>query len=130
MACIVNCIGSLNAYFLVNGITFGMSPYMFTMLASVTMEAIYSGLFLMPGQVIYAKLIPEKVEASMFAIVTGLTNLAQLFVSKMLGNFINLFYNVRKEDLSNLDHLFLYTIVLSLLPLTVVWLLPSYNHIK
>lgn len=49
MACVINCVGSLNGYFLVNGVTFGLSPYLFTLLASVTMEAIYSGLFLMPG---------------------------------------------------------------------------------
>ena len=44
--------------------------------------------------VLFAKLIPEKIEASLFAFLTGLSNLNNLFISNNLGNLINLWIGV------------------------------------
>jgi hypothetical protein len=40
--------------------------------------------------VLFAKLIPEKIEASLFALLMGLSNFATMF-SMILRNFFNIF---------------------------------------
>jgi hypothetical protein len=49
--------------------------------------------------VLFAKLIPEKIEASLFAFLTGLSNLNNLFISNNLGNLINLWIGVDSDTL-------------------------------
>jgi hypothetical protein len=44
--------------------------------------------------VLFAKLIPDNIESSMFALLTGLLNLSGLFLSPQLGNLINKFVGV------------------------------------
>jgi hypothetical protein len=48
--------------------------------------------------VLYAKLIPEKIEASLFAFLTGLSNLNNLFISNNVGILINLWIGVSYPD--------------------------------
>lgn len=49
--------------------------------------------------VLFAKIIPESVESSMLAFLTGLTNLSNLFLSPEIGLFINHFVGVTTDNL-------------------------------
>ena len=51
--------------------------------------------------VLYAKIIPEKIESSLFAFLTGLSNLNKKFISTNLGNLINLMVGVTYSDTEN-----------------------------
>jgi hypothetical protein len=75
--------------------------------------------------VLFAKLIPEKIEASLFAFLTGLSNLNNLFISNNLGNLINLWIGVDLDTLDKTWELYAVQAVLSLVPLAFIWLVPK-----
>lgn len=75
--------------------------------------------------VLFAKLIPEKIEASLFAFLTGLSNLNNLFISNNLGNLINLWIGVDSDTLDKTWELYSVQAVLSLVPLAFIWLVPK-----
>ena len=75
--------------------------------------------------VLFAKLIPEKIEASLFAFLTGLSNLNNLFISNNLGNLINLWMGVDSDTLDKTWELYAVQAVLSLVPLAFIWLVPK-----
>ena len=54
-----------------------------------------------------AKIIPPKVEASMFSVLGGVLNLSYWFLARMLGNLVNLFFGVNEESLTGLWKLYL-----------------------
>jgi len=78
--------------------------------------------------VLFAKLIPEKIEASLFAFLTGMSNLVNLFISPNLGNLINLWIGCTDEVASlqaNVWKLYVIQALLSLVPLGFIWLIPK-----
>merc|ERR1719367_1383171 len=48
----------------------------------------------MAALTLLAKIIPPKIEASMFSLLGGTVNLSYWFLARMIGNFINLFFGV------------------------------------
>lgn len=82
--------------------TFGISPYAFVIMTTTVTGTLYNAYTTLPGMVLFAKLIPESVESSMFALLTGLVNLSNLFLCKELGIFINSFVGVTSDSLDNL----------------------------
>jgi hypothetical protein len=78
--------------------------------------------------VLYAKLIPEKIEASLFAFLTGLSNLNNLFISNNLGILINLWIGVTEDPAvlaQKTWELYAVQCVCSLIPLLFIWLVPK-----
>lgn len=88
-ACVVNMIGSFLTVLFTKNITFGLSPLTFVCLTSTVTDTLYAAYTTLPAMVLFAKLIPENVESSMFAMLTGLLNFSQLVVAKELGILIN-----------------------------------------
>lgn len=74
-------------------------------------------------------MIPANIEASMFAILTGLINFCNFFLAKQLGNFINIFVGVTNDDLSDLWILFAIMTGCALIPLLFVWLIPKRKEV-
>ena len=72
-----------------------------------------------------AKLIPVTIESAMFAFFTGLGTLNYLFMARLWGNFINMFFKVEKENIDELWKLLTVATICSLLPLLIIWLLPT-----
>ena len=91
LACLTNVYGAVTSLLLIIGWTFGMSNFIFMLGSTAVSEILYSVFVTLPSQIIFAKMIPQNIEASLFAITTGLTNFANLFASKQLGNLINHF---------------------------------------
>lgn len=88
-ACLINMIGSFTTILYTREMTFGLSPLMFVCLTSTVTDTLYQAYTTLPAMVLFAKLIPENVESSMFAMLTGVLNFSNLFAAKELGILIN-----------------------------------------
>ena len=84
--------------------------------------------------VLFAKLIPENVESSMFAMLTGLLNFSNLFASKELGifvnNFVGIYYTETDNNLTAVWKLYLIQAFCCCTPLFFVWLLPTKQQVR
>jgi hypothetical protein len=100
-ACLINMIGSVTTILYVKKMTFGLSPLAFVCLTSTVTDTLYSACTTLPAMVLFAKLIPENVESSMFAMLTGILNFSNLFASKELGIVINKFIGVYYTENDN-----------------------------
>jgi len=96
---LINMIGASFSVMFVKGYYLGMPPVVFLILSSTITDTLYSAYTQLPSMVLFAKIIPESVESSMFALLTGLINLSNLFASPELGVFINTFIGVTSENL-------------------------------
>lgn len=98
VACIVNCVGAALTMIFCLGIDFGV-PYLYAMFTSTVTDVLYIMFINMAPSVLFAKLIPEKIESSMYAFSTGLMNLTGLILAPDLGAAINaLFIHENPED--------------------------------
>jgi hypothetical protein len=138
IACFTNFFGAFTTmlYSCPWQVDFGY-PYIFTMMTATVTDVLYMCFIQLPLCVLFAKLIPERIESSLFAFSTGLMNLSNLFVAPDLGNLINVeFVHAQvgedangKPTIGNLNQTMwkLYAIqsVLSIVPTFFVWLLPK-----
>ena len=61
----------------------------------------------LPTLALFAKITPVKIEGTVFAFLTGTTNLAANVISPMIGVWINeKYFNVTAEDLSQYKNLY------------------------
>ena len=75
---------------------------------------------------LFAKLVPERIESSLYAFSTGLMNLASLFIAPNLGNLINvIFFHVNLSNLTYVWALYATQAVMAVIPVLFVWLLPT-----
>ena len=81
-ACFINAFGSIMSMMLVLGFTFGLSNFYFVFGTTAVTDAIYGMLVTLPSEILFAKMIPQNIEASLSAITTGLVNFATLFAVK------------------------------------------------
>ena len=98
MACLINFFGAITTAMFCSGHDLGMTPFMFTMLTSTVTDVLYMCYVNLPLSVLFAKLIPEKIESSLFAFSTGLMNLSNLFISPNLGVAINAIWFHQNSD--------------------------------
>ena len=125
LAMAVNCLGSVATLLYVLDITFGMKPLVFVCLTSTVTDTISKTLSNLPCMVLFSKIIPSRIEASMFALMMGLLNLTNLVISKLLGNFYNKFIGVSKDNLQDIWKLMVISSVLSVVPIFLIWMLPK-----
>ena len=130
IACFINMIGAATTILYTRNITFGLSPLAFVIMTTTVTDTLYNAYTTLPGMVLFAKLIPESVESSMFALLTGLTNLSNLFLCKELGIFINSFVGVTTESLDKLWILYCIQVGCCFIPMFFVWLLPNRQQVK
>ena len=130
VACLVNMVGAAFTLLFLRGIMFGMDPYWFMMASSSVTDVLYIAFVNMPGMVLFAKLIPANIESSMFALLTGLMNLSNLFLAKMLGNYINTYIGVTEDNLEDLWKLYAIQILCCMIPAFFICLLPSKMQVE
>ena len=87
-------------------VLFGLDPYWFMIMSSAVTDVLYNAFVMLPGMVLFAKLIPANIESSMFAMLTGLMNFSNLFAAKMLGNYFNSYFGVTQDNLGELWKLY------------------------
>lgn len=133
-ACLINMIGSATTVLYTKQMTFGMSPLAFVCLTSTVTDTLYSAYTTLPAMVLFAKLIPDNVESSMFAMLTGLLNFSNLFASKEIGiffnNFIGIYYTETENNLDLIWQLYVIQACCCVLPLFFVSILPSKDEVK
>lgn len=71
---LINLVGSVLTLCFVRQIYFGMDPMLFVICTSTVTDTLSQSFLNLPSQVLFAKLIPENIESSMFALLTGLLN--------------------------------------------------------
>ena len=94
-AMIINMTGAATTVLFTTKHTFGLPPIAFVCLTSTVTDTLYNAYTVLPATVLFAKLIPENVESSMFAMLTGLLNFSNLFMAKEVGIVINKFVGVQ-----------------------------------
>merc|ERR1719263_1838852 len=79
----------------------------------------------LPTMALFAKVTPAKIEGTVFAFLTGTTNLANNVISPMIGVWINeKFVGVTSEDLSKYKYLCLVGLITSFLGFLILPLIP------
>ena len=85
----------------------------------------------LPTMALFAKVTPHKIEGTVFAFLTGTTNLANNVISPMIGVWINeRFVGVTAEDLSKYKYLCLVGLVTSFLGFLILPLIPLKEDIQ
>jgi MFS family permease len=85
----------------------------------------------LPTLALFAKVTPAKIEGTVFAFLTGTTNLASNVLSPMIGVWINeKYFGVTAEDLSQYKNLCLISLITSFLGFIVVPLIPTKLEIQ
>ena len=80
--------------------------------------------------VIYAKICPQHIEATSFAILAGINNFSST-ISSWVGTWINdTFVGVKEDDLSKYWVLVTIQYVCCFLPLLLLWLIPTRKQIE
>lgn len=122
---VINFIGSCFTLLYVNQIYFGLNPLVFCLLTSTVTDSLSQALMNLPMQVLFAKLIPEDIESSMFALLTGLMDFSQSYLSPQLGNMVNKLIGVSQDNMEDLWKLCLIEVCFELIPLAFIKLIPT-----
>ena len=130
LACVINTLGSLGQAFFARGFYFGMNPFVYQAIVMLCSEAVYFAFEVMSAMTLLAKIIPPRVESSMFAMLAGFLALSYWFLARIIGNGVNLFFGVTIESLDDLWKLYLVQSVVALVPVLFVWLLPLREQVK
>jgi MFS family permease len=100
---------------------FGLSPRMFAFI-DTTISAPLGQLSMVPMLALIARTAPRGAEATMFAIMASLMNLA-LSASELFTRYLNSFFAVTQQDYSGLGRLLIMVGMIGLLPLLALPLL-------
>ena len=125
VCCAMKLFGSLNSMLLVRGFTFGLPAKSYAFTSDAVTHSLEQAFRLLSINVLVAKLIPPHIEASMYAIITGIINLSNMFLATQLGNFFNIFVGVKTDQLEDLWILFAIASACVIFPLSFIWLVPS-----
>ena len=129
IANLINCLAAIGQILFLKEIYLGMNPAIFYGIVEMISDAFSMAFIAMPALSLVAKLIPHSIESAMFAFFTGLTVLNYFFLAKVLGNLINLYFNVTKENLEPLWKLHVIQAICSLIPMLFIWLLPKMSDV-
>jgi len=98
----------------------------FIVLTDTIFGVIAQAMSTLPTLALFAKITPTKIEGTVFAFLTGTTNLASNVLSPMVGVWINeKYFGVTAEDLSQYPNLCLVSLITSFLGFLVVPLIPT-----
>ena len=130
MACAINCFGALTSAMFCSSHYIGLQPFVFCMTSSTVTNVLYMCFVNLPLSVLFAKLIPEKIESSLFAFSTGLMNLSNLFISPNLGVLINsIWFHQSETNLTGVWKLYVVQACMALIPTFFIWLLPKRSEV-
>ena len=106
-------------------ISIGFTPFQMLILGDSALGELYNVFIFIPTAIVYGKMIPENIEATVYALLAGLNVVANYFVNRMLGNFINLFVGVDKDSLEDFWKLQLICVIMAFLPFLFICVVPS-----
>lgn len=130
IACMINFLSAVGQVVFLKGYYMGIHPAIFYGIVELISDSFSQAFIQMPEMALVAKLIPPTIESTFFAFFTGVSNLTFFFLGRVLGNMFNLYYDVTKEDMSNLWKLHVIQAICALIPLCFIWLLPETEDVK
>ncbi len=101
-ALIIGSIGcAFNLAFVLRlNIALGINDLVFIVFTSIVTDTLGLAFSMLPMLVLFAKITPKNIEATVFAMLTGVFNLSNSVLSPMMGVLINkVFVNVTTENL-------------------------------
>lgn len=108
---------------------FSCSDYVFLFLTDVVFAATAMAFSTLPIMALFAKITPPRIEGTMFAFLTGTSNLDLMVLQPLMGNFVNLFVGVNKDDLSGYSTLILVQLCCSPIGFLLIYLIPLKDEI-
>jgi hypothetical protein len=103
----------------------------FIILTDTIFSVISMAMGTLPTLALFAKVTPAKIEGTVFAFLTGTTNLANNVISPMIGVWINQkFVGVKSDDLSKYKYLVLIGLFTSCLGFLILPLIPLKSDIE
>jgi hypothetical protein len=109
----------------------GVNDIAFIVLTDTIFGVISLAMNTLPTLALFAKITPAKIEGTVFAFLTGTTNLANNVLSPMVGVWINeKFFGVTGEDLSKYKQLCLVGLFSSVLGFLILPLIPLKDDIN
>lgn len=130
---IVIAIAVLGIFCLVTRISkeiFGINDLLFALFGDAAVEILFVAFIYMPTLVFQTKIVPKNIEATVYSFFSSLMVFATQFVSPVFGSFIAKSFNVTKDNFEAIGTIVLIEFFLSLVPLTIVWILPSNDQIE
>jgi len=106
-------------------VAIGINDIVFIVLTDTIFGVISLAMNTLPTLALFAKITPAKIEGTVFAFLTGTTNLANSVLAPMIGVFINeRFVGVTADDLSKYKHLCMIGLATSFLGFFILPLIP------
>ena len=111
-------------------LSLGISDLAFVILSSIITETLSTAFSQMPVLVLFAKITPPNIEATVFALFTGIFNLSAIVISPNMGIIVNkLFVGVTLDNLSEYYKLVFIQLMLSFIPIFLQFLIPMKHEI-
>jgi Na+/melibiose symporter-like transporter len=109
----------------------GIPDIMFIILTDTIFGVLSLAMNTLPTLALFAKVTPKRIEGTIFAFLTGTTNLANSVISPMIGVWINTqFVGVTADDLSKYKTLCLVSLLTSFLGFFILPLIPLKEDIQ
>jgi hypothetical protein len=108
----------------------GVNDIVFIVLTDTVFGVMSLAMNTLPTLALFAKVTPKKIEGTIFAFLTGTTNLANSVISPMIGVFLNeQFVGVTADDLSKYKNLCIISLLTSFLGFFILPLIPLKDDI-
>jgi len=109
----------------------GVNDIVFIILTDTIFGVLSLAMNTLPTLALFAKVTPKNIEGTIFAFLTGTTNLANTVISPMIGVWINsTFVGVTADDLSKYKQLCLISLFTSFLGFLILPLVPLKDDIQ
>ena len=96
---VIGCFISLILVYRINITFFNMSDLTFVILSSLVSDTMSLAFSLLPMLVLFTKVTPNYIEASVFALLTGISNFSGGVVSPLIGSIICRWFGVDSDHL-------------------------------
>jgi hypothetical protein len=108
----------------------GVPDIWWVLLSSSSLGTLSFAVGILPAQVLFSKITPKHVEASVFAFTSSVISIV-FPVSKLVGAFWNLvFFHVSFDNLEDLYKLYILQLSMFVFPFFYVKLIPTWAEIK
>lgn len=103
----------------------GIPDIISAIFSDVAFEILIIAFLQLPTMVVAAKIIPGKIEATGYALFTSVGHFSSHVISPTWGAFIARMVGVSTEDYSNMEYLVLIQLGFIVVPMLMLWVLPS-----
>ena len=126
VGCFINLIFAMRL-----NLALGISDLAFVIVSSIITDTLSTAFSHLPVLVLFAKITPKNIEATVFALFTGVLNLSAIVISPNMGILINqTFVGVSLASLQDYYKLVFIQMVLSTIPLALLCLIPMKQEIE